>query len=99
MAADQVEVVFLAELLGVGRFVADEFEAADASPFLVNGDDGFVVAEVAQIVDEFAELFGRRDISAEEDVAAGLGGAEEGGGGGVEFHSRNAEEKELTEVS
>lgn len=44
MAADEVDVVFLAELLGVGRFVADEFEAADASPFLVDGDDRFVVA-------------------------------------------------------
>jgi hypothetical protein len=94
---DEGGVAFVAEGLGVRRFLADEAEAGDAAAFLVNGDEGLDVGEVAEVIDEFAELFGADDVAAEEDEAAGLEFFEAGGGGGVEFGSGDAGEEELAE--
>jgi hypothetical protein len=55
---DEVGVAFVAKGLGIGRFLADESEAGDATAFLVDGDEGFDVGQVAEVVDEFAELLG-----------------------------------------
>ena len=73
---DQGGVITVSELIGVWRFVADEFEARDASSFLIDGDDGGCAAEVFEIVDEFSQLGWRLDIASEEDEAAGLDAAE-----------------------
>ena len=97
MLFDEGGVAFVAEGLGVGGFLADEAEAGDAAAFLVDGDEGLDVGEVAEVIDEFAELFGADDVAAEEDEAAGLEFFEAGGGGGVEFGAGNAGEEELAE--
>lgn len=58
MAADEVEVPAVAELLGVRWFVTDQLEAGNAAAFLIDRDDRFRLAEIAKIVDELAELLG-----------------------------------------
>jgi hypothetical protein len=97
VAADEVEIAFIAELVGIRRLVADELEAGDAAAFLIDGDDGLDDAEVTEVVDEFAKLGGRLDVATEEDEAAGLEAAEDGGGVGVEDGAGDAGEEELAE--
>ena len=94
---DEVGVAFVAKSLGVGRFLADESEAGDAAAFLVDGDEGFDVGQVAEVVDEFAELLGGDDVATEDNEAAGLEFFEAGGGFGVEFGAGDAGEEELAE--
>ncbi len=96
MPADELRIALLAELLRIGRFVAEELEARDAAALLVDRDDRLHVGEIAQVVDQFPELRRRLDVPAEEDVAARLDGPEFPGGGGIEFGAGNADEEELT---
>ena len=98
MAADQIQIPAVAELLGVGRFVADELEAGNAAALLVDRDDWFHTAQISEVVDELAKLLGRLDVSAEEDEPSGLDLAKEAGGFGIEFRSGNTNEKKLAGI-
>lgn len=98
MAAYEFKIPAVAKLLGIGRFVADEFEAGDAAAFLVDGDDGFDIAEAAEVVDKLSELVGGLDVSAEENESSGLDVAKELGCCGIEFGAGNADEDELTGI-
>jgi hypothetical protein len=62
---DEIEVAFVAELLGIWWLAAEKLEAGDAAAFLVDGDDGLGVAQVAKVIDEFAKLGGGCDIATE----------------------------------
>jgi hypothetical protein len=97
VALDEFGGVSVTKLVCVRRFVTDEFEARDASAFLIDSDDGRYVREVFQIVDEFPQLGGRFDVSSEKDESSGLNAPEGGGCFGVEGGSGHAGEEELTE--
>ena len=97
VALDEPEVVLVAELDGVGRFVADLPQPRDAPAFLIDGDDRLDGAQVAQVVDELPQLRGRLDVSPEEDEPARLDAPEGGGGVGVEREAGDAGEEELAE--
>src|SRR6476646_11273869 len=56
VAPDQIDIVLLAQLLRVRRFVSDAPQPRDASAFLIDCNDWLDLAEVAQIVDELSEL-------------------------------------------
>src|SRR5690606_28121525 len=94
---DQRVFVLLAELLRAGRFAADEAEPGDAPALLVDGDEGFDLAEIAEIVDELPQLPGGLDVASEEDEPARLQLLEAAGGVGIEFGAGNAGEEELAE--
>lgn len=94
---DELGVTFIPKGLGIGGLLSDETEAGDAAAFLIDGDERFNVGEIAQVVDEFAELLRGDDISAKEDEAAGLELFETGGRIGVEFRSGDTGEEELAE--
>src|SRR5215475_12777335 len=47
---DQIDIILIAQLLRVRRFVADAPQSRDAPAFLINRDDRLNVAQVAQIV-------------------------------------------------
>ncbi len=94
---DELRVTFIPKGLGIGGLLADETESGDAAAFLIDGDERLNVGEVAQVVDEFAELLWGDDVSAKEDEATGLEFFETGGGIGVEFGARDAGEEELAE--
>ena len=85
-------------MLSVGRFVADEFEPGHATTLLVDRDDRFHAAQIAEVVDELAELLGSFDVSAEKDETSGLNLTEEAGGFGIEFRAGNTNEKKLTGI-
>ncbi len=95
MAAHERGVVAFAQLGRAGRFVAHGLEPGNAPAFLVDGDDGFGVAEVAQVVEEFPQPGGGLDVAGKEDVTPRLHAAQGGGGDGVEFGSGQADEQEL----
>ncbi len=92
------DVVLLAELLRVGRFVPDQAQTRNAAAFLIDRDDRFDVAQVAQIVDQLPQLRRARDVAAKQNVAARLHAAEERGGCGIEFRAGHAGEEELSEL-
>jgi len=98
MAADEVEVSAVAELLGVRWFVTDQLESGNAAPFLIDRDDRFHLTEITKIVDELAELRGGLNVASEENEAARLDLAEEAGGFGIEFGAGDADEQELTRI-
>ncbi len=93
---DEGGVVAVAELAGIWGFLADEAQAADPSAFLVNRQNGFVVAEVAQIIQEATQLGGRLDVASEDNEATRLQRAIERGGGGIEDGAGNPNEEKLT---
>ena len=97
VAGDEFLVAFFPEILGVGRFVADQAQTRNAAAFLVDGDDGLDPAEVAKVVDESAELFRVLDVPPENDKTAWLEAAETFGGIGIKFAAGNPGEEELTE--
>lgn len=98
MPPDQVEIVTVTELLRIGRLVPDELETGDAATLLINGDDGFHITKVAQVVDQLAELRGRLDIASKENESAGLEVAIKTGSRGIEFIAGNADEQQLARV-
>ena len=98
VASYECKISAVAELLGIRRFVADEFEARDPTAFLVDGDDRFDIAEAAKVVDQLAELKRRFDVSAEKNESSGLDVSKEIGGCGIEFGAGDADEDELTGI-
>lgn len=88
-------VALVAKLLRVRGFAADEFESGNSAAFLIDRDDRFDFRQVAQIVDEFAELSRAMDVPTEENKGAGLNAAEGRGGFGIEFGAGNADHDEL----
>ena len=98
MAAYEIKVAAVSELLGIRRFVANEFEARDAAAFLIDRDNGFDIAEAPKVVDELAELMRGLDVSAEENESSGLDLAKEIGCCGIEFCAGDADEDELTRI-
>lgn len=93
---DESGVVVVAELAGIRGFFADESEAADATAFLVDREDGFVFGEVAQVVEELTELGGGLDVASEDNEAARLQRAVEIRSGRIKGGARDADEEELT---
>jgi hypothetical protein len=69
---DQLEIAFLAKLLRIGRLAPDETKAGDPPSLLIDSDERFDLAEVTQIVDQFAKLIRRFDVSSEENETTGL---------------------------
>src|SRR5436190_3439538 len=56
VAPDYIDVVFIAQLLRVRRFVSYAPQSRDASAFLIDCDDRLDLTQIAQIVDELSEL-------------------------------------------
>lgn len=89
----------VAELAGVWRLVAEDLQARNPTAFLVNGDDGFGDTQIPKIVNQFAKLRRRLDISPEQDVSTRLELSKASGSCGVEFSTGNAYEQELTGIA
>ena len=98
MAANEVEVSAVAELLGVRWFVTDQLKSGNAAPFLIDRDDRFHLTEITKIVDELAELRGGLNVASEENEAARLDLAEEAGGFGIEFGAGDADEQRYLQM-
>jgi hypothetical protein len=93
---DQIDIVFLAQLLRVRRFVSDAPQSRDASAFLIDCDNGLDVAQLTQIVDEPSELRRALEIASEENVCPRLHTPKQTGCFRIEFFSWNTRHYQLT---
>jgi hypothetical protein len=96
MAGDEFGIALVAELAGIRRLVAEEFQSGDAASFLVDRNDRFNVAEFPEAVGECTELGGGLDVSSKEDESSRLDPPDEVLIGRVDFGAGNAEEQKLT---
>src|SRR5207249_6754946 len=56
VAPDQIDIVLVAQLLRIRRFVSDASQSRDASALLIDRNNRLDLAQVAQIVDKLSEL-------------------------------------------
>jgi len=96
MAGDELRIALVAELAGIRRLVAEEFQSGDAASFLVDRDDRFNVAEFPEAVGECSELGGGLNVSSKEDESSRLDPPDELLVGRVDLGAGNAEEQKLT---
>src|SRR5712691_7358922 len=96
VAPDQIDIVLIAQLLRVRRFVSDTPQSRDASAFLIDCNDGLDLAQVAQIVDELSELRRALEIASEENECPGLHAPKQPGCFRIEFFSGNTRHYQLT---
>ncbi len=75
MTPHEGDIVSVPELLGIRRLVADQPQPRNPTAFLVDRDDRFHLAEVAQIVDQLPELRRALNVAAKENVSARLDAA------------------------
>src|SRR5439155_16560304 len=67
VAPDQIDIVLIAQLLRVWRFVSDAPQSRDAPAFLIDRNNGLDLAQVAQIVDELLELRRTLEIASKKN--------------------------------
>src|SRR5207237_388531 len=66
MPADKIDIVLVPQLLRVRRFASDQSQARYAPTLLIDGDDRFRFAQIAQVIDQFAQLGCAFDVSSEK---------------------------------
>src|SRR6266568_3177061 len=96
VAPDQIDLLLIAQLLRVRRFVSDAPQPRHASAFLIDCDDGLDVTQVAQIVDELSKLRRALEIASEENVCPRLHAPKQTGCFRIEFFSGNTRHDQLT---
>src|SRR6476620_182766 len=96
VAPDQIDIVLLAQLLRVRRFVSDAPQSRNAPAFLIDRNNGLDVAQVAQIVDELSELRPTLEIASEENVCPRLHAPKQTGCFPIELFSGNTRHYQLT---
>jgi hypothetical protein len=97
MTLDQFGIALVSQRLGIRRLLADQTQSRNAAAFLVDGDERLDVRDVAQVVDEFAELLRRLNVPSEQNKTTRLEFFEPGGGFRGEFRAGDAHEKKLAE--
>ncbi len=95
--ADKIDIVLVAQLLGVWRLVADQTQPRDAPTFLVDGDDRLDLAQLAQIIDQSAQLHRALDVAPEKNEAARLYALKQLCRLRIEHFAGHAGEDQLTE--
>ena len=96
MAPDQSDIVFIAQLLRVRRFVSDASQSRDAPAFLIDRNNGLDVAQVAQIIDELSELCRALEVASEQNECPRLHVTKQPGCFRIEFFSWHASHDQLT---
>src|SRR5438067_5542328 len=67
VAPDQIDIVLVAQLLRVRRFVSDAPQPRHASALLIDCNNRLDLAQVAQIVDELSQLCPTLEIASEKN--------------------------------
>jgi hypothetical protein len=96
VAPDQIDIVFIAQLLRVRRFASDAPQSRDAPAFLIDCNNGLDVAQVAQIVDELSELRRALEVASEENECSRLHAPKQAGCFRIEFFPGNTRHDQLT---
>src|ERR1700756_3659030 len=87
VAADEIDIVFITQLLRVWRFVSDAPQSRYAPAFLIDRNDGLDVAQLAQIVDELSELRRTLGVAAKDNECPRLHPPKQPGCFHIEFFS------------
>jgi hypothetical protein len=95
VTADKIDIVFIAQLLGVRRLIADQTQSRNAAAFLINRDDRLDLGEIAQIIDQFAQLRGALDVAPKKNETTGLHSPKQFRGFRIQFFSRNTGKDKL----
>ena len=96
VAPDQIDIVLVAQLLRVRRFVSDAPQSRHASAFLIDRNNGLDLAQVAQIVDELSELRRALEVASEENECPRLHAPKQTGCFRIESFSGNTRHDQLT---
>src|SRR5439155_12210863 len=96
VAPDQIDIVLIAQLLRVRRFVSDAPQSRHASAFLIDRNNRLDVAQVAQIVDELSQLCPTLEIASEKNVCPRLHAPKQPGCFRIESFSGNTRHYQLT---
>src|SRR5438874_2431047 len=72
MPSDKIDTVLVAQLLRVRRLAAEQSQARNAPAFLIDGNDRFRFAQIAQIVDQLSQLPRAFDVAPEKNEPARL---------------------------
>jgi hypothetical protein len=97
MAPDKIDIVPLAQLLRIRGLVADQTQARDAATFLVDRDDRLYLTQIAQVVDQFAQLRRAFDVAPEKNKTPGLNSSKQFRRPRVQLFAWNAGKDQLTE--
>src|SRR5436305_3471124 len=97
VTANEIDVVLVAQLLGVRWLGADQTQARHASAFLVDGDDRLGFAQIAQIVDQLSQLRRALNVAPKKNESARLHAPKHFRARRVEFLPGNAAKYELAE--
>src|SRR5438552_1855188 len=72
VAANQLEVPLVVQLLRIGRLVPDQTQPRHAAALLINGNNWLDFADITEVIDQLPQLDRRLDVSPEQDESAGL---------------------------
>src|SRR5262245_14069316 len=89
VSSDEIDIVLVAQLLRIRRFVSDQAQSRYASALLIDRDDWLDVAQVAQIVDELSQLRRAFEIAAKKNVCPRLHTLKQTGCFRIKFFSGN----------
>src|ERR1041384_5083594 len=96
MPANQIEIIPVAELLSIRWFAANQAQTRDPATLLIDRNDWLDIAEIAQIINQFSQLRGRRDIATKQNESAGLDAPEQFCCLKIEFFTRDTGHDQLT---
>src|SRR5262249_52977372 len=96
VAPDQIEIILLAKLLRIRRFVSDPPQTRDAPSFLINRNDRLDLAQVAQVVDEISKLRGAFEIASKENKCSWLDAPKQARCFRIKFFAGHTGHDELT---
>ena len=65
MTFDQRGITLVTQRLSIRWFFTNQAETRDATALLINRNEWFDVGNVAQVIDELADLFGGLDVAPE----------------------------------
>jgi hypothetical protein len=69
---NECNIVPVAQLLRIRRLVPDQAQPRDAASFLIDRDDWLDFAEIAQIIDQLAELARALNVAAKKNESTRL---------------------------
>src|SRR5262249_18369929 len=98
MPPRETKIVFLTNLLRIGRFMADQLQARNSATFLIDRNDRLGFGKISKIVNQLAKLRCRPDVPPEKNKAAWPDLAENAGRFWIQFISRQANKQNLTQA-
>src|SRR5437868_2524992 len=72
VAANQLNITLVAQLLRIGRLVPDQTQPRYAAALSINGNNWLDFADITEVINQLPQLHRCLDVSSEQDESAGL---------------------------